>query len=218
MGYPPASLGKYWLEGKDKDLFVAQAVDSEPKDWWGNGVINSVIYSRELSTARPLPAGEYRFYFEALPAERVICSGHVELEKNTREWFVTVSAPAGTLHEAFFDPVLDTSTSAVGADATNGVLKPAAFSVSGGATTTIGSLEWKSGAVKMNVSPHAALDGQVLDFIELDGSVSLTLDAADATVDSANSTLSWSVVSQPWEDGDKLMLRIRKGPNRPPRD
>ena len=141
MGYPPASLGKYWLEGRDKDLFVAQAVDPEPKDWWGNGVINSVIYSRKLSTARPLPAGEYKFYFEALPAERVICSGHVELEKNTREWFITVAAPAGTLHEAFFDPVLDTSTSAVGADSTDGVLKPSAFTDSGGATTTIGSLD-----------------------------------------------------------------------------
>ena len=218
MGYPPASLGKYWLEGKDKDLFVAQAVDSEPKDWWGNGVINSVIYSRELSTARPLPAGEYRFYFEALPAERVICSGHVESEKNTREWFVTVTAPEGTLHEAFFDPVLDTSTSAVGADATSDVLKPSAFSGSGGSTTTISRLEWKSGAVKMNVSPHTALDGQVLDFIELDGTVSLSLDAADATADSANNALSWTVSSQPWEDGDKLMLRIRKSkvPNRPP--
>ena len=216
IGYPPSSLGKYWLEGRDKDLFVAQAVDSEPKDWWGNSVINGVIYSRELSTARPLPAGEYRFYFEALPAERVVCSGHVEQEKNTREWFITVTAPTDTLHEAFFDPVLDTSTSAVGADSTDGVLKPSAFTDSGGATTTIGSLEWKSGAVKMNVSPHTALNGQVLDFIELDGTVSLSLYTADATVDTTTDTVSWSVDSQPWEDGDTLMLRIRKAPNRPP--
>ena len=216
MGYPPANLGRYWLEGRDKDLFVAQAVDPQPKDWWGNGVINSVIYSRELSTARPLPAGEYRFFFEALPAERVVCSGHVELARNSREWFINIVAPAGTLHEAFFDPVLDTSTSAVGADSTNGVLKPSAFTDSGGATTTIGSLEWKSGAVKMNVSPHTALTGQVLDFIELDGTVSLSLYAADATADAANNTLSWSVASQPWEDGDTLMLRIREAPNRPP--
>ena len=216
MGYPPANLGRYWLEGRDKDLFVAQAVDPQPKDWWGNGVINSVVYSRELSTARPLPADEYRFFFEALPAERVVCSGQVELARNSREWFINIVAPAGTLHEAFFDPVLDTSTSAVGADSANGVLKPAAFTGSGGATTTISSLEWKSGTVKMNVSPHTALDGQALDFIEMDGTVSLFLDAADATADAANNTLSWTVASQPWEDGDTLMLRIRRGPNRPP--
>ena len=50
----------------------------------------------------------------------------------------------------------------------------------------------------------------------MDGSVSLSLDAEDATVDAASDTLSWSVASQPWEDGDTLMLRIRRGPNRPP--
>ncbi len=31
-----------------------------------------------------------------------------------------------------------------------------------------------------------------------------------ATIDAANNTLSWSVSSQPWHDGDKLMLRIHK--------
>jgi hypothetical protein len=39
--------------------------------------------------------------------------------------------------------------------------------------------------------------------------VPLSLKVADATVDSANDTLSWSVASQPWADGDKLMVRIR---------
>ena len=48
-----------------------------------------------------------------------------------------------------------------------------------------------------------------MDFIALDGSVPLSLKVADATVDSANDTLSWTVASQPWNDGDKLMLRIR---------
>ncbi len=31
-----------------------------------------------------------------------------------------------------------------------------------------------------------------------------------ATIDPANNTLSWSVSSQPWHDGEKLMLRIHK--------
>ena len=49
-----------------------------------------------------------------------------------------------------------------------------------------------------------------MDFIALDGSVALTLDVADATVDAPNNTLSWPVVSQPWQSGNKLMLRIRE--------
>ena len=76
---------------------------------------------------------------------------------------------------------------------------------------TIQRIEWASDTVKVKVSPHTGLAGNhKLDFIELDGSVSLSLDVVEATVDSANDTLSWSVASQPWEDGDKLMVRIRE--------
>ncbi|MDE2716606.1 MAG: hypothetical protein OXI33_06265, partial [Chloroflexota bacterium] len=61
----------------------------------------------------------------------------------------------------------------------------------------------------VKVNPHTGLAGQIVDFIELDGSVSLSLDIDDATVDAANNALSWTVSSQPWHDGDKLMVRIR---------
>ena len=61
----------------------------------------------------------------------------------------------------------------------------------------------------MKLTPHTALAGRVVDFIELDGKVSLSLIVDEATVDTANNTLSWSVSPQPWEDGDKLMVRIR---------
>ena len=68
----------------------------------------------------------------------------------------------------------------------------------------------QAGTVNVKVTPDDALDGHILDFIELDGTVSLSLDVLDATVDSANDRLRWSVSSQPWEDGDKLMVRIRE--------
>ena len=196
---------KVWTTGPNRDLFIVGVFNLDASKSMGDSQIRST---------RPIPEGTYRFRRHVqLPWEKP-CDYYPE-ERTTRET-VFITAPTDTLHEAFFDPVLDTSTSAVGADSTNGVLKPSAFTDSGGATTTMGSLEWKSGAVKMNISPHTALDGQVLDFIELDGTVSLSLYAADATADTANNTLSWSVASQPWEDGDTLMLRIREAPNRPP--
>ena len=52
--------------------------------------------------------------------------------------------------------------------------------------------------------------GQTLDFIELDGSISTSLDFAGALVNESVGLWSWSVDSQPWEDGDLLMLRIRE--------
>ena len=52
------------------------------------------------------------------------------------------------------------------------------------------------------------LQFRFLDFIALDGSISLSLNADDATLDPDNNTLTWSVSDQPWHPGDKLMLRI----------
>ena len=191
--------------GPDSDLFIVGVFNLSPNKSQGD---------IQIRPTRPIPEGVYRYRrYEQLP-EEIPCDYYPE-ERTTRET-VYLTAPEGTLHEAFFDPVLDTSTSAVGADSTNGVLKPSAFTDYGGSTTTIGSLEWKSDVVKMSLSPRVALGGHVLDFIEMDGSVSLSLDVTDAAIDAANNTLSWSVASQPWEDGDTLMLRIRRGPNRPP--
>ena len=91
-----------------------------------------------------------------------------------------------------------------------------AFTGANGASATISSISYDSSTVKVEVTPDDALVRHVLDFIELDGTVSLSLDVFDATVDAANDTLSWAVSSAPWEDGDKLMVRIRKAPLRPP--
>ena len=128
------------------------------------------------------------------------------------EWTVTVTAPSSTLHEAFFDPVA--VGTAVKADGTNGVLEPASFTDANNASATLQSLSYEpptgsgSGTVKLQVDPHTGLVGHRLDFIELDGSVSVSLEVDAATVDAPNKTLSWAVASQPWDDGDKLMLRI----------
>ena len=131
------------------------------------------------------------------------------------EWTVTVNAPEGTLHEAFFDPVTDGT--AVAADSTNGALDPATFTDANSGSATIERIAWEpgtgeSGTVKLKLSPHNGMAGHTVNFIALDGSVSLSLRVADATVDATNETLSWTVTSQPWQSGDKLMLRIHQDP------
>ena len=62
-----------------------------------------------------------------------------------------MTAPAGTLHEAFFDPPAAIGT-AVGADATNGVLKPTAFTV-GETATQITNLKWENNQAVLTFSP-----------------------------------------------------------------
>ena len=61
---------------------------------------------------------------------------------------------------------------------------------------------------KVTLSPHNGIAGHTVEFIALDGSVSLSLKVAEAEVDETNETLTWKVESQPWQSGDKLMLRI----------
>ena len=179
--------GKFWLGGKDKAFFATE--------------------NDKFILARPLPAGQYLVYDNYQWPDLIPCDYYPEEYRDVHASYITVTAPPGTLHEAFFDPVTDGST--VAADSSNGILKPAAFTVANGASASLQRIEWASGTVKVKVSPHTLLAGQVMDFIELDGSVSLSLNIDDATIAAANHTLSWTVSSQPWHDGDKLMLRIR---------
>ena len=206
----------YWLSGDDMDLFQALRIDDDddPK----NG------YDHTLETVRPLPTGVYRMRFNWQHYADIPCNYRPDDVYN--QWTVSVTAPAGTLHEAFFDPVTlrqaQGRPSAVGADGTSGVLKPAAFTDASGGAATIHSISYEAssagsgqgGTVEIEVTPNGVLAGHVVDFIELDGTVSLSLDVVDAEVNPSTGsgqagTLSWSVSSEPWEDGDMLMVRIR---------
>ena len=155
-------------------------------------------------TTRPLPVGEYDFTQKIYGLLSVACEHHSEQGIAT----ITVTAPDGVLHEAFFDPVADGA--AVGADASNGQLEPASFEAGGGTSTTIDSVTWESQQVRMEFSASAPPSGHHVVFIALDGTVALRLkiDDATVTVDGDGTALSWGVCSQPWEAGDKLMLRI----------
>ena len=188
----------YWVfhvRGEDASYFQAVIVDDDD---------DPARYSFKYIPSRPLPAGLYKVDFTyQLPSE--IPCGQIDDPVRVRE--VTVTAPEGTLHEAFFDPV--TVGTAVKADGSNGVLKPTSFTV-GNTSTELTSLEWSSNQVVLTLGTHVSLSGHVLDFIALDGSVSMSLFTDSATVDSTAGTYSWPMTSQPWTNGDKLMLRIRE--------
>ena len=188
----------YTVSGVDEGLFQTIVRDDD------NDASNGYFY--DYATARPLPAGSYTANFHHRHYSYLVCN-HNPIHNNYSTFNVTVTAPAGTLHEAFYDPV--TVGSAVKADGSNGVLKPTSFTV-GGTATEITSLEWSSNQVVLTLGAHMSLSGHVLDFIDLNGSVALSLFPDAATVDSTAGTYSWSMSSQPWANGDKLMLRIRE--------
>ena len=205
LGHPPDNTGKYWIEGPDKDLFGNETFNLIPSDRDGDGVQETLFYSRRLLAARPLPAGVYKMYPNFLWPHQVICNGVTDLERTANETVVHVTAPGAVIHETFFDPV--DIGSAVGADGTSGVLKPAGLSV-GETATTMSGLKWENGAVTLSMDPYVSLAGHALDFIALDGTVLLHLNVSDATADTAKNTLTWPVATQPWQDGDLLMLRL----------
>ncbi len=215
FGIYPDTKMQTSLEGGDAALFETFDGPTTPDDWNRDGVltdgIDSIRYIQSLRPVRPIPAGQYSFTVKDLEPYLIPCNAFL-----INEWTVTATAPNGTLHEAFFDPVTDGN--AVAADSANGALKPASFADAIGATSTIQRIAWEpgsgaTGTVKVTLSPHSGIANHILDFIALDGSVSLSLNVADATVDAANNTLTWPVPSQPWHTGDKLMLRIREAPD-----
>ncbi len=191
-----------WNSGSDAAYFTTVFLD--------NDEVASNGYRYTFTVARPIPKGRYDVNFHLWPAFEAICGTRPTTEAEDdgaySNWTVTVTAPAGTLHEAFFDPV--TVGTAVKADVTNGVLKPTAFTV-GGTATEITSLEWSNNQVVLTLGAHVSLSGQVLEFIALDGNIALSLPADNATADSTAGTYTWSMSSQPWQDGDKLILRLR---------
>ena len=123
---------------------------------------------------------------------------------------VIVVAPSGSVHESFFDPV-DVGMQTVGAGNGNGLLDPNVFDAPNDAETTVHRIGWSSGNVEMQLTPHTLLPDHHIDFIALDGLLSLRLDFDDAvtgTETDGTQALSWGVCEQPWEDGDQLMIRI----------
>ena len=209
LGGLPNRRDELWFDGGDAYLFNVEFGDAVPYDFSGDGTNDSIQYAQRVVSARPLPAGAYRFHLNHRDAFFVPCQGYTF----RYEWQVTVTAPDGVLHELFFDPVA--VGTAVAADSANGVLKPATFTDANGVTTTIERIAWEAGTgdlgtVKMRLTPHNGIANHIVDFIPLDGSVSLSLNVSDAAVDAANNTLSWPVASQPWRSRDKLMVRIRE--------
>ena len=204
FGILPDRRGRVWFDGTDASLFSVEFGDDVPFDLSGDGTIDSIHYARLVVTSRPIPEGVYSFHFNNVWAIFTLCDGYTI----RYEWTVTVIAPESVLHEAFFDPV--TVGSALAVDSANGVLKPATFTDTNGASATIERIAWETGTVSIELSPHTGVAGHAVDFIALDASVSLSLDVADATVDAASDTLSWPEASRPWRSGDKLMLRIRE--------
>ena len=151
----------YWLSGPDANLFQALNADDDSSSATG--------YTYMLSTVRPLPAGEYSVHYIFQHHDYLPCN--FKPDDTYSDWTVTVTAPAGTVHEAFFDPVA--IGSGVGADASNGALEPKAFSM-GGVSTALQSLKWETGSATLTLRAPASLSGHFLDFIALDGTTALS--------------------------------------------
>ena len=183
--------------GPDAHLFKPTIVDENTTA--RDGYYNHVV------SRRPLPAEIYQFRYQEFDWVWDVCGYRGEPRVIQQ---VTVTAPPGTVHEAFFDPA--TTTAGVGYSAgtatSTGVLEPAGFSVRGRAITITG-LTWQNGRVVLTLDRFGSwLDG--FSFIEPDGTVGLRLAEVDATKDWAARTLTWEVSEQPWESGDELMMRM----------
>ena len=183
--------------GFTEEFEAGRFPDLDPS-FWSAGPDRDVLlgaWPAVLTTARPLPAGKYNAWLRGLSAKERICGDPTpKAWRKVHEMVLTVTAPAGTLAESFFDPYAS-STAIIG-------------------TTTVGTISWQPPSAGSGQTGRVTADldidatGHVLDLIALDGTTTLSLVVADAT--RTDGTLSWSVPTQPWSGGDMLMLRIRR--------
>ena len=171
---------RFWLEGGDAGLFEVQLGNTVPYDVDGDGTNDASRFERRLHIVRPLPSGTYSFQVHEQGALYTVCDGWVYRYPVT----VTVNAPADVTAESFFDPAVS-GTTVTGA-------------------TTLGSISWENGRVEATLNWD--ITDRALGFVALDGSVALLLKAADAA--RTGDTWTWTVSPQPWDDGDKLMVRL----------
>ena len=195
--------------GMPANFIVQEFSTTYPRQWFTGDNAQLFHYGdNEITTTRPLPAEAYEVDRHFQKSEWMPC----DYVAPPTTWRYTFESADGVVHEAFFDPVA--LGDAVGADGASGVLKPVSFAFDG-SDATIQRIDWLDGQARMSLSPHTALANHHIDFIALDGSVSLRLDFDDAVevADAdGSSTLAWGVCSQPWQPGDLLMLRISESP------
>ncbi len=158
--------GSYVLAGHHPEYFIGKAPG-------------------HIFTMRPLPAGVYRFNHAYLPYSISMCGGTIPLEEmGSRELFVTVTAPEGTLYEAFFDP-----GDSLAADFREGPVE---------------RISWEDGRVFGSL--RQGNKASRIEFINLDGTVRISLGVNKLKEE--KEVLSWTVKSQPWQAGDRLMMRV----------
>ena len=194
--YYERGYSRVWVDGEDAELAVAKTIDEDTDP------TNGHVQSYEV--IRPLPAGTYEIGTYVQSYLLTPCNAQDHRYNGKIVYTITVTSPAGTVHEAFFDPAGATS---VGFDSASGSLKPSAFTANG-TTSTITALRYENGNVVLELNPFNALTGLHLLFIEPHGSFGLSLTASSATADKAAGTLTWPLAEVPWEDGDQLLLRI----------
>ena len=191
---------RYWLSGPDAARFQTATVDADNQPSTG--------YEHRLATARPLPAGVYRVFYNSQHYTRIPCN--FKPDDAYTDVTVTVTAPIGTLHEAFFDPV--TIGAGVGAGGGQGTLTSTTFSV-GTTSTTMQRLVWDAKQIQLDLSAPVTLSSHALEVIGSNGKAALQLNfkqATSAPLPGGGQAWRWRVctTTAPWKTGDQLMLRL----------
>ncbi|MDE2902443.1 MAG: hypothetical protein OXP73_05380, partial [Chloroflexota bacterium] len=92
--YREPQYSRYWLSGSDSSHFRPLVIDADGAPGTG--------YDHALATTRPLPNGTYHVRYNWQHPSEIPCG--FAPDDTFDDFTVTVTAPAGTVHEAFFDP------------------------------------------------------------------------------------------------------------------
>ena len=138
--------GDHWVAGDDTAFFRPVTVDedTDPSNGCGRGFV----------TTRPLIADSYSIVTHMRDYRYNPC----DFFSLGVRYTVNVTAPTGTVHEAYFDP------NATGFDSQGGEISSTTFTVNQ-RTSTVTSLTYDNGDIVLKLNPFSALTGHHIYFI-----------------------------------------------------
>ena len=186
--------------------------DEIERDWFAHG--DAALFNVEkttVTTVRPLPLGEYLTYYGEAPKGSPDC-GQADYSAKQFGYAVTVTAPAGTLAESFFDPYA------------------LPWHGSGHHRHDHGghTISWQAGRVTADLTIDVT--GHALDFIGLDGTHDAVAGRRRRRRERRHADLD-GTITQPWSAGTSCHAprpqarcphadaypHIGQGPRQPPR-
>ena len=197
---PPTKKTLFTIDGDDADMFTVTELPVR-------AVYNNVsVFNIETKAKRPLRAGTYNFHSRYTHYSALPCAEHPLLS-----YEVEHTVESDNVYEAYFDPAEWSDVrgaKVVGHDGDKGSLAPKTFTYGNNRRATLHSIRWQDGFMHVHIEPYAPFRNRTIGIVKENSGRKQWTISGGSVIPNEN-TLTYRVVNQPFEAGEKLLLFYR---------